>query len=139
MPKQGLASIGIDIKINSVAMNYATDIGDIGGKPSELDVTCFKDKMKHNIPGVKDAQSWEVTYLYDNTDEQSDFRTLKALENAGNIVPVEVSFPDKTVFKTKGYVSTYVSGTKVDDLIQAKLSVSLQEDWTITDPTEATV
>ena len=60
---------------------------------------------------------------------------LKALQTAGNAVDVEVEFPDGTKFATSGYVNTYVSGAKVDELVIAKLIVSLQSDWTVTNPT----
>jgi hypothetical protein len=42
--------------------------------------------------------------------------------------------PDGTKFASTGYVATYTDGVGVDALIQAKLSVSLQSDWTITNP-----
>ena len=134
MPKQGLASIGIDVKVNSVALNHVKDIGALGGKPSALDATCLKDSMKKSVPGVQEGDEFEVTYLFDNTDSDSDFRVLKALQTAGNVVPVEVSMPDGTKFASTGYVTTYTDGVGVDALIQAKLSVSLQSDWTITNP-----
>ena len=59
---------------------------------------------------------------------------LKALQEAGQAVSLTVTFPDGTAFATTGYVSTYVSGSKVDELVSAKLSVSLQSDWTVTNP-----
>lgn len=132
--KQGLASIGLEVKINSVAMNYVQEVGDLGGKPSDLDATCMKDRMKKNVPGVKDAAAFEVTYLFDNTAATSDFRKLKALETAGNVVPVEVDLPDGTKYAATGYITTYVNGAKVDELITAKLTVSLQSEWTVTNP-----
>lgn len=135
MAKQGLASIGIDVKINDVSMNYVTDIGDIGGSPSELDATCMKDTRKKSAFGVKDVKAFEVSYLYDNTDIDSDYRVIKAVEKKGEIVPVTVTFPDKTEFSTTGYVSTMINGVKVDELIGAKMSVSLQSDWTEKNPT----
>lgn len=135
MSTQGIASIGIEVSVNSVEMNYVQEIGDIGGTPSELDATCLKDTMKKNVPGVQDTKSFEVTYLFDNSATDSDYRTLKALETAGNIVPVAVEFPDGTKFATTGYVTTYISGAKVDELVTAKLIVSLQSDWTVTNPT----
>jgi hypothetical protein len=46
-----------------------------------------------------------------------------------------VELPDGTKYATTGYVSTYVDGAKVDELITAKLTVSIQSDWTITNPT----
>lgn len=135
MATQGLASIGIDVKVNSVAMNFVREIGDIGGTPSELDVTCMKDKMKHNIPGVQDAGSFDVTYLFDNSATDSDYRVLKALQEAGTVVPVEVTMPDKTKFATEGTVSTYITGTGTDSVVEAKLVVSIQKDWEVTNPT----
>ncbi|MCD8381548.1 MAG: phage tail protein [Clostridiales bacterium] len=134
MATQGLASIGIEVTVNSTALNYVTEIGDIGGAPSDLDATCFKDKMKHYVPGVQDAKAFEITYLYDNSAADSDYRVLKTLQDAGDVVPVTVTMPDGSIFATTGYVNTYISGAKVDDLISAKLAVSIQTDWTVTDP-----
>ena len=45
-----------------------------------------------------------------------------------------VTLPDGTVFASTGYVSTYVVGAKVDELITAMLVVMLQSDWTVTNP-----
>ena len=126
MSKQGIASIGMKVTVNKTEMNYVQEI--------ELDATCLKDTMKKNVPGVQDTKSFEVTYLFDNSAADSDYRKLKALQTAGNAVDVEVEFPDGTKFSTSGYVNTYVSGAKVDELVIAKLIVSLQSDWTVTNP-----
>lgn len=134
MATQGLASIGLDLTVDSESLNYVQEIGDIGGTPSELDVTCLKDKMKHNVPGVQDVKAFEVTYLFDNSDTDSDYRKLKALQDAGNVVPVKVTLPDGTAFASTGYVNTYVEGAKVDALVTAKLVMNLQSDWTVTNP-----
>ena len=131
---QGLASIGIDVKINSVSMNFVTKIGDIGGTPSTLDTTCMLDTMKHSKNGVQDAGAWEVDYLFDTSDAASDYRVLRALKGQQN-VPVEVKFPDNTVFKSAGEVSTDITGPGTDQSIAAKLSVALSKDWEVTDPT----
>lgn len=110
------------------------EIGDIGGTPSELDATCLKDTIKKSVPGVQDTKAFEVTYLFDNSSADSDYRKLKTLQIAGNAVPVAVEFPDSTKFATTGYITTYTSGVKVDELITAKLVVNLQSDWTVTNP-----
>lgn len=134
MATQGIASIGIDVSVNSVSLNYVQEIGDIGGTPSELDATCLKDTIKKQVPGVQDVKSWEYTYLYDNGATDSDYRVLKALQDAGKVVPVKVTFPDGTSFASTGYVNTYLVGAKVDELVTAKLVVSLQSAWTVTNP-----
>ena len=74
MSKQGIASIGMKVTVNKTEMNYVQEIGDIGGTPSELDATCLKDTMKKNVPGVQDTKSFEVTYLFDNSAADSDYR-----------------------------------------------------------------
>ena len=134
MATQGFSTIGLDVKVDATSLNYVTDIGDIGAAPSELDATCMKDSMKKTVPGVQDAKSFEVTFLFDNSASDSDYRKLKALQDAGKTVALEVKFPDGTVFATTGYVSVMVSGAKVDELVSAKLTLSLQSDWTVTNP-----
>jgi hypothetical protein len=132
--RQGFASIGLSVKINNEAVTNVQDIGDIGGTPSELDATCLKDTIKKSVPGVQDAKAWEITYLYDNSAATSDYRKLKALQTAGNPVAVEVTMPDGTKFASTAFVSTYVVGVKVDELMTAKAVMNLQSDWTVTNP-----
>lgn len=133
--KKGLASIGIKIKISNVELNYATSIGEIGGEPNELDTTTFNDSVSTSIPGVQKQNAWTVDYLYDNTAETSDYRKLKAAEDAGKAVAVEVMFPDGTKFTNTGILSNKINGVKVNELIGATASISLQSKWTVTDPT----
>ena len=134
MAKQGLATIGIEVTINETELRYVTEISDIGGAPAQLDVTCFKDAVKRSIPGVQDNGTFEVTYLFDNTAADSNYRTMKTLQDQGRQNAVTIHFPDGTEFSALGYLSTYVTGAKVDDLVVAKLVVSLQSSWDVTNP-----
>lgn len=134
MSMQGMASVGITLKVNNKEVNYVQEIGDIGGTPSDLDATCLKDRVKKHVPGVQDAAAFEVTYLFDNSAADSDYRTLRALQEDGGIKAVEVVLPDGTKYASTGYVNTYVVGAKVDELITAKLVMNLQSDWVVTDP-----
>ena len=134
MATQGLSSIGIQVKVDNTALNYVTEIGDIGGTPSELDATCLTDSARRSVPGVQENKSFEVTYLFDNSDTDSDYRLLRGKQQSGALCAVTVLFPDGSSFASSGYVSTYVTGAKVDELISAKLSVNLQSDWTVTNP-----
>ncbi len=134
MATQGFSTIGLDVKVDGTSLHYVTDIGDIGAAPSELDATCMKDTMKKTVPGVQDTGAFEVTFLFDNSAADSDYRVLKAIQDEGDAVELEVKFPDGTVFATEGYVSVMVSGAAVDELVSAKLTFSLQDDWTVTNP-----
>lgn len=131
---QGMASIGVSVKIGTATIANVQDFSDIGGAPSELDATCLKDSVKKTVPGVQDAKAWEITYLFGNGDATSDFRVIKGLQAAGNAVAVEVAMPDGTKFASTGYVSTYLTGAKVDELLVAKAVMNLQSDWTVTNP-----
>ena len=137
MATQGFSTIGLDVKVDGTSLNYVTDIGDIGAAPSELDATCMKDSMKKTVPGVQDAAAFEVTFLFDNSAPDSDYRVLRALQDAGETVELEVKFPDGTVFAATGYVSVMESGAAVDELVSAKLTFYLQSDWTVTIPSAA--
>lgn len=132
--RQGFSSIGVSVKIGTSTINNVQDIGDIGGTPSELDATCLKDSIKKSVPGVQDTKAWEITYLFDNASATSDYRVIKGLQTAGQPVAVEVTLPDGTKFATTAFVSTYVVGVKVDELMTAKAIMHLQSDWTVTNP-----
>ncbi len=131
---KGLASIGIKIKINDVELGNATGMGEIGGDPDELDTTTFKDEVSTSIPGVQKQNAWTVDYLYQNDDEESDYRKLKAFEKEKEAVAIEVEFPDKTTFTNSGYITTKINAVKVNELISATATVSLQKKWTVTNP-----
>lgn len=134
MSKQGMSSLGISIKVDNQEINYVQELGDLGGKPTELDATCLKDRVKKHIPGVQEAAAFEVTYLFDNSASDSDYRIIKALQDSGSVKALEVLLPDGTKYASSGYINTYVVGAKVDELMTAKLVVSLQSDWTVTNP-----
>ena len=132
--KQGIVTIGIDVKIGDVSLKYVTDIGDIGGTPEMLDATCMQDTMTHNAPGVKKQDDFAVTCWYDNSDPESDFREMKAFEAAGESKEVVVTFPDGTKATSSGRVSNRVTGLQVNNLIRHVISLSLDADWAWTDP-----
>lgn len=132
MPKQGLASIGIKTTIKEFELNYVTGIGDIGGEPSSLDSTCLKDTIAKSVPGVKKNEGHNIDILFDNSDAESDYRKIKAME--GEVVPVVHAFPDGTQFSTTAYVSIKINAVKVDELIGATIKCDLQSDWTETNP-----
>lgn len=132
--QQGLASIGIEVTVNSSKLNYVTGIGDIGGEPSSLDATCFNDKIAKSVPGVQKNDGFTIDYLFDNTSDASDYRKIKEFETSGNPQDIKIIFPDGTSFESKGYISTKVNGVKVDELIGATATVNLQSDWKVANP-----
>lgn len=133
-PAQGLASIGVTVTLGGKEINYVKDIGEIGGKSASLDATCMTDTMTHSIPGIKEANEFTINYFYDASTAVSDYRVIKEIEKSKSIVPLVVGFPDGATYATTGYVTTYINGTKVNELIGATCTVNLQSDWTETYP-----
>lgn len=129
-----LTSIGIVIKVNNVAVKGATEYTDLGASPNLLDATKLTDTVKVNKPGVQEYAAWVVTYLFNNNEAGSDFRTLQALADAGTAVPVSVEFTDGTTFANTGIPTNYAVGAKVNEMQTAKCEFALQGAWTVTNP-----
>ena len=130
-----LTTIGVIVKINNVAVKGATEYSDIGGAPSTIDATKLTDTVRVNKIGVQEQDNWDVTYWFNNNEAASDFRVLKALDEAKTLnVPVSVEFPDGSVASNTGQVSTYVSGGSVGEMQSAHAIVALDGAWTWTNP-----
>ena len=137
MPKRGLTGTGTVIKVNKVAMKFVKSFTGLGGTPESLDMTCLTDKQKKNGNGLVDPGTPEITFFFDNSDEQSDYRLLKDIEEAGEPVDIEVILPpsDGTSWKSTTLVSVNVDGAiEPGQLIMGKATLALQDDWTVTNP-----
>lgn len=133
-----LSTIGIVVKVNNVAVKGATEFSDLGASPNLLDATKLTDTVKVNVPGVQELPAWVVTYLFNNNNNDSDFRTLQTLSAAGTAVAVEVDMPDGTKFTNTGIPTNYAVGGQVNQMQTAKCEFALQGAWTVTNPTGAT-
>ena len=108
------------MKVGETSLNYVTDIGDTA-PPSGAGRHLHEGQHEKDRARRPDTKSFEVTFLYDNSAADSDYRVLKALQEAGEPVELEVKFPP-AVFAASGYVSVMVSSAKVDELVSAKLT-----------------
>ena len=134
MSKQGFASIGTKVTVDSTELNYVTNIGDIGGAPASLETTCMNDRMKHSENGVQDVGNFEIDFQYDNSATDSDFRVLRGLAD-GQEHTIKITLPDGTEATSAGVMSVWSGGFGVNAIIPAKLSVALSQDWVYKNPT----
>lgn len=109
------------------------EVPDMGMEPEMVENTCLDDAAKKYEPGIGDYGDMEYTFKYSNT-EGSSYRLLKAIPK-NTVVPFEEQFPDGTKFQFTGYVNIRVTGGGVNDPINFVLSIALQSDVTIVDPT----
>ena len=125
-----LSSIGVEIKINSVKIEKATSFGDIGAEPSKIDATSLADAVRVNILGVQEYDSWNVEYLYNDTDKATIDAAVTASATAA--VPVEVTLPNGDKFTNTAEVSTWLSGKSVNEVLSGTIACALQGAWTFT-------
>ena len=105
---------------------------DLGGSPETLDTTTLTDKMRTHIPGIQDTSSMEFDCNYTKTD----FETLDALASDGNELDLAVWFGgtesqgkvspsgSEGKFEFKGYITVYVSGGGVNEVVGMKVVVT---------------
>lgn len=103
---------------------------DLGGAPEMLETTTLSDKMQTYIPGIQSSDALEFTANY----TKSDYETLKALEDAeedyavwfGGTESGGVVTPTGTngKFAFKGYLSVYVNGGGVNEVVEMTVTIA---------------
>lgn len=130
--------IKLGYKETSEATSYTNltglkEVPDLGVDPEKVDNTCLADKIKHNELGIGDPGDMAFKFRYEN-GTNSSYRKLRALADAGTVVPFEVEFPDETKFQFEGTCGVKVGGGGVNSAINFTLTVGLQSDITVVDP-----
>lgn len=108
---------------------------DLGGTAEKVDVTVLADGNKKYINGVKDFGDLAFKFLYDNSGATSNYRIVRGLEEAGNVVDWKVTFPDNTEFAFSGEVTTSIDGASVNNAITFTANITLNSDIVVTNPT----
>lgn len=107
---------------------------DLGGTAEKVDVTVLADGNKKYINGIKDYGDLAFKFLYDNSGATSNYRVVRGLEEAGNVVEWKVTFPDNTEFAFSGEVTTSIDGASVNNAITFTATINLNSDITVTNP-----
>lgn len=143
-PTRGLASKGIKFYPNytgqsAKALNYLTQIGDIKkGEREDLDATCMDDDIEHSIHGIrKKIDDYEVKFLYNAKEADSDYQVISKLEDAAKSVPIMVEMPDGAKFTNSGVPSLTVGSVGVNSVVEGTVIYKLDGDWSRTFPTTA--
>lgn len=142
-PTRGLASKGIEFYPNytgesSRSMNYLLQIGDITkGEREELDATCMDDDIEHSILGIrKKSDDYEVKFLYNAKEANSDYQVISVLEEAAESVPILVKMPDGSQYANSGVPSLTINSVGVNSSVEATAKYKLDGDWQKTFPQE---
>ena len=110
------------------------EVPDLGGSAEKVDVTTLADGNYKYINGIKDFGDLAFNFLYSNSDEASNYRVCRGLEEAGKVVEWKVQFPDGTSFEFSGEPSTTIDGQSVNSAITFTLNITLNSDITVSNP-----
>lgn len=135
----GLLSKGITLSYKNdteyVKIPDLQECPELGGTAEKVEVTTLEDGVKRFINGVKDFGDLEFKFLYDNSSENSNYRIVRGLEEAGNVVDWKVAFPDGTEFAFSGEVAARIEAAEVNGALTFIAAIALNSDITVTNPT----
>ena len=130
----GILSKDVEFYLDGSKVENLQEFPDLGGAAEQVDVTTLADGNYCYINGIKDFGSLEFTFLYDNAAATSNYRVCRAAEDDGEVHECEVHFPDGTEFAFDGMISTTITGAGVNAALQFTVTVNLQSDIEVTDP-----
>lgn len=111
------------------------EVPELGSDPEKVDNTTLKDKTKIYELGIGDPGDLAYKFKWENKSASSAYRKLREVANTGETVSFEHSFPDGTKFHFDAQCSLKVGGGGVNAAIEYTLTLGLQSDITVDDPT----
>lgn len=134
----GILSKGITLSYklsdSYVEIPNLQEVPEIGGPADRVDVTTLADANYKYINGIKNYGELAFTFLYDNSTETSNYRVVRGLEEAGDVVEWKLDFPDGTAFEFSGEVSTAINSAGVNAAITFAANITLNSDIEVTHP-----
>lgn len=104
---------------------------DIGAEPELVDNTALSDSIRRNEQGIGDPGEMEFVFRYNNANAQSSYRVARALSG---VKWFQVKLFDGTTYTFKAIPACRLSGGGVNDPVEFVMSLALQSDITIADP-----
>jgi len=132
---------GITLSVKkSGATSYAAlsglkEVPELGMEPEKVDNTTLADKIKITELGIGDPGDLAYTFKWDNKEAGNSYRELREIADSGETASFEQKFPDGTRFQFDAQCSLKVGGGGVNAAIEYTLSLGLQSDITVIDPT----
>lgn len=117
-----------------VILHGLKEVPELGVDPEKVDNTTLEDKMKHSELGIGDPGDLTYKFKWVN-EEDSSYRTLRAVADSGKTVSFEETFPDGTKFQFDAQCSVKVGGGGVNAAVDFTLNLGLQSDIEVVDPT----
>lgn len=123
----------------SGASSYTTlpglkQIPDIGNNPEKVDNTCLTDTVKKYELGIGDPGDLAFVFKYDNSSVDSPYRVLRPYEASKQTLYFKETLFDGTTITFAAQIALTLNGGGVNGVIEFTLTLGLQSDFKITDP-----
>lgn len=112
------------------------EIPDMGIEPEKVDNTVLTDKNKQYEQGIGDLPEMVYKFKYENTKATSPYRVLRKAQEAGEVLSFQEKLTDGTTTEFDAQVSVKRTGGGVNGVIECDVTMTVQSDLVITDPTE---
>ena len=97
------------------------------------------DKNKQYENGIGDAGEMTYKFKYDNTSANSPYRVMRKAQESGEVLSFQETLIDGTKTEYDAQVSVKRTGGGVNGVIEFNLTMSVQSDIIVADPTSASV
>ncbi|MBS5369180.1 MAG: phage tail protein [Coprobacillus cateniformis] len=110
------------------------EIPEMGVEPEKVENTTLEDTIKSYEMGIGDPGDIAYKFKYDNTDEKSPYRVLRAYEKSGEVLSFKETLKDGTTTSFSGQISLKRTGGGVNGVIEFDLNIALSSALEIEDP-----
>jgi len=109
-------------------LEHLMEIPELGSTPEKIDVTTLGDRTKRYIPGIRDYGDLVFKFLYDNTDENSNYRILKEMDDNSERVGFMIEYPDGTSHQFEAVPAVKIDAGTVNGALTFSATMMLQSD-----------
>lgn len=113
------------------------EIPDVGVEPEKVDDTCLTDPHKKYEQGIGDLPGMTYKFRYDNSKTDSPYRVMRKAQEDGKVLTFQEKLRDGTITEYDAQVTVKRTGGGVNGTIDFELTMMVQSDLKVTDPSVA--
>lgn len=131
-----IITAGSQLLLNDVALEGLLSTPEMSqGAPEKLEVTTLADTNKRYINGLKDlGDSLDFSFNYESQADSS-FYKLRALEESGELGSYKVVLPDGLSFAFQAYTAVKLDALEVGSQVKFTASLTIASAIEVTAPT----
>jgi len=115
---------------DTTPIDYLMEVPEIGAAPEKIDITTLGDSVKKYIPGTKDYGDLVFKFLYDNTDEHSNYKIFKRLDDVGAVAVFTITYPDQSKHQFNAIPSVKMDAGTLNGAMTFSVTMLLQSEIT---------